>query len=222
MKIFLYEIAEQEKELNFTQEDAWIVKSVLRIDERFEGARPQGQMQAQVRPVQAYLSLRKVDDVIVVSGQINTYVELVCSRCANVFQHSCKPSFSALFCKDPVMAGVAHLPKHHSKYGEGADRVASRPQGQNSGFARHAHNFEDDQDVSEGKDLEITYLSHDNIDLSDVISEQLQLQVPFQPLCKDTCKGICSNCGADLNSGRCACSKIKPNNPLSVLSDFKF
>lgn len=213
MKIFLHEITDLETELTFTQDEAWVVQAVRKVDEHLENI----QSPLQSRPVQAQLSLRKVDEVIVISGKIKTHIELVCSRCANLFNYNCSPSFSALFCKDPVMAGVAHLAKQ-----EDGDRAPGKPRGQNSGFARHAHNFDEDDTVTGGKDLDITYLSHDFIDLSDVISEQLQLQVPFQPLCKEGCKGICHNCGADLNQGRCACAKIKSNNPFSVLSDFKF
>jgi uncharacterized protein len=212
MKIFLHEITDQETELELTQEDQWVTNAVLRVDEH---ADPSSRTSAK-RPIQAYLSLRNVDEVIVVSGKIDTFIELVCSRCAMTFQHPCHLQFSALFCKDPVMAGIAHLQTQGNH-----PRGPAKPVGQNQGFARHAHNSEDDDDVSAGKDLDITYLSHDYIELGDVLTEQLQLQVPFQPLCKETCKGICSRCGTDLNVGRCACSKIKDSNPFSVLSDFK-
>lgn len=218
MRIFLHEIAEQETTFDFTQEDAWVINTVLRLDEHPEGSSspihpPQT---PKSRPVQAHISLRKVDDVIVVSGNIGTFIELICSRCANPFQHSCKPTFSALFCKDPVMAGIAHLQRHKTE-----NRETTKPIGQNQGFARHSHNFEDDQATLEGKDLDITYLSHEYIDLSDVLAEQLQLQIPFQPLCKESCKGICPQCGTDLNLGRCACAKIQNKHPFSVLSDYK-
>jgi uncharacterized protein len=212
MKIYLHEITDQETELDFTQEDPWVVTSVLRVDEHTDELK----RGSEKRPIRAHLSLRKVDEVIVVSGDIDTHIELVCSRCANTFKHACQPQFSALFCKDPVMAGVAHLHR------QGTDRKApGKPMGQNQGFARHAHNSEEDEAGSEGKDLDITYLSNDYIDLADVISEQLQFQVPFQPLCKETCKGICSLCGTDLNLGRCACAKIQKSHPFSVLKDFK-
>jgi uncharacterized protein len=212
MKIFLNEITDQDKELDFTQDEAWVINAVQRVDEKVEDST----RQPKKRPVNGHLSLRKVDEVIVVSGKIETYVELVCSRCANPFQHACSPEFSALFCKDPVMAGVAHLQRP-----EANPRGPGKPMGQNQGFARHAHDFSADNDLAEGKDLDITYLSQDFIDLGDVLTEQLQLQVPFQPLCKETCKGICSNCGTDLNAGRCACAKIKSSHPFSVLKDFK-
>lgn len=211
MKLFLHEITDQETLLEFSQEDAWVLNAVQSVDERSEELA----FLPPKRPIHASLNLRKVDEIIVISGKIETYIKLVCSRCAQFFQFTCTPRFSALFCKDPVMAGVAYLQKQGTDH-----REAGRPRGQNSGFARHAHNSEDDELISEGKDLDITYLSHDYIDLSEVLAEQLQLQIPFQPLCKEECHGICSLCGTDLNQGRCACAKIK-SNPFSILSDLK-
>ncbi len=212
MKIFLQEISEYETELDFTQDEPWVSQAVLRVDEHHEDSF----RKSKARPILTHFSLRKVDEVIVVSGKINTYVELICSRCAVSFQHHCKIGFSGLFCKDPVMAGVGHLHHRPSEPKENA-----RPMGQNQGFARHAHNSDDDEAISSGQDLDITDLTNDFIDLADVLTEQLQLQVPFQPLCKEDCKGICANCGTDLNLGRCACAKLMTAKPFSVLRDFK-
>jgi uncharacterized metal-binding protein YceD (DUF177 family) len=138
--------------------------------------------------------------VVVVSGSAQTSLHLVCSRCAIPFHLDVSPRFSALFCSDPVMAGVGHLD-------------GNRPAGQNHGFARHAPTPSGES----GKDLDITYLSENVIDLGDVLAEQLQLQIPFQPLCKTECRGICPRCGADLNAGRCACVSLERDNPFAVL-----
>lgn len=213
MKIYINEISDQDTELDFTQENSWVSSAVCRVDESFESA----SITPKNRPIGAHFSLRKVDDVYVVSGHVETFIELVCSRCANSFRLSCNPQFSALFCKDPVLAGIAHLQR------QGNDsRNPGRPMGQNQGFARHAHHEEESDDIlSESKDVDITYLSHEYIDLGEVLTEQLQLQVPFQPLCKESCKGICSKCGTDLNLGHCACAKIEKKTPFSVLKDFK-
>lgn len=219
MKIFLHEITDQETELDFTQDDEWVRAAVYAVDERFENslAKPKK------RSIAVHFSLRKVDDVVVISGKIQTSIELLCSRCAKNFQFPCNCNFSALFCKDPAMAGVAHLQtkETYGNYGRDSKKDIGRPVGQSHGFARHAHNFEDDAEGSSGKDLDITYLSHDSIDLRDVLTEQLQLQVPFQPLCKEECKGICPRCGANLNQGNCACAKLVSKNPFSVLKDLK-
>ncbi|MGK5081747.1 DUF177 domain-containing protein [Bdellovibrionota bacterium FG-1] len=222
MKIYLQEITDLETELDFTENEPWVIQSVERVDEAqdddavrdFQQFRSENLAHAlpalsPPRPVSVHFSLRKVDEVIVISGHIDTSVKLVCSRCAVPFNLECHPGFSGLFCKDPVMAGVGHLTE------------SNRPAGQNQGFARHAHDASSDRAISEGKDLDITYLSDDYIDLSEVLTEHLQLQVPFQPLCQTDCKGMCTQCGADLNTGRCACAKIAQSQPFSVLRDLK-
>ncbi len=211
MKIYLQEITDQETELEFTQDEPWVLEAVCRVDEDSETL----PLRKKMRPIATSFSLRKVDEVVVVSGNIATHIHLLCSRCANSFERPCKIHFSGLFCKDPVMAGVAHLQRKPDS------RERGRPMGQNQGFARHAHNYAEDEAISSGQDLDITYLSEDYINLADVTTEQLQLQVPFQPLCSDTCKGMCTHCGTDLNLGRCACSKIKSSHPFSALKDLK-
>ncbi len=42
------------------------------------------------------------------------------------------------------------------------------------------------------------------LDLTDVIRQDIVVQQPLQPLCRDDCAGLCMNCGADLNVAPCA------------------
>jgi uncharacterized protein len=208
MKIFLRELTDQETELDFTQDVKWVTEAVERVDEKIDGEPSRLAKELKSRPVQTHFSLRKVDEVAVVNGRIHTEIQLVCSRCAAYFSFPTDVRFSTLFCKDPAMAGVAHLER-------GENGEVATPIGRNQGFARHAHDSEKE------KDLDITYISEEFISLGDVLTEQLTLQIPFQPLCREDCKGICSNCGADLNTGRCACAKLTKVSPFSVLKDFK-
>jgi uncharacterized protein len=214
MKIYLNELSDIETELEFTQAETWVSDAVARVDEKLDEITPP-KPNTPPRPVELRLTAMKVDDVVVVNGNIDTYVQLVCSRCATSFHFHTRPNFSALFCKDPEMAGVGHL-KMQTK---GPAKGEFKPSGHTKGHARHAH--DDNHDTSTSGDLDITYLSDDFIELGDVLTEQLQLQVPFQPLCKETCKGMCTQCGADLNQGRCACAKITKNTAFSVLQNLK-
>ena len=45
------------------------------------------------------------------------------------------------------------------------------------------------------------------LDLDPDIREKIILSMPLRVLCKDDCKGICADCGADLNTDRCKCCK---------------
>lgn len=37
------------------------------------------------------------------------------------------------------------------------------------------------------------------------IREEIILDYPLKPLCKIDCKGLCPQCGKDLNQGKCSC-----------------
>ena len=38
------------------------------------------------------------------------------------------------------------------------------------------------------------------------IEEQLQLELPMKALCREDCKGLCPQCGADRNAAPCDCA----------------
>ena len=42
-----------------------------------------------------------------------------------------------------------------------------------------------------------------NIDLAPLVNEYMQLEIPIKPLCRPDCKGLCVECGADLNTETC-------------------
>lgn len=242
MKVYLHQINDSETEVALVPEETWISEAVTRLDEKTDdstndspknsndftrlSSKSSVRSPSKPREITGYFQLRQVDQVVVINGEIHTQLNLLCSRCGQGFQHPINTNFSGLYCQDPAMAGVAYLDakKKRDRNGEEIDGPA-RPQGQNHGYARHAHNFAADEERSSdlsSKDLDITYISEEYIDLGDVLTEQIQLQVPFQPLCKDECQGLCLTCGTNLNRGRCACSKLKKNTPFSVLKDLKF
>jgi uncharacterized protein len=69
-------------------------------------------------------------------------------------------------------------------------------------------------------ELDMGFYSQDELDLLDLIKEQIMLSLPMKPLCNELCKGICLQCGADLNTGTCSCSakEIDPRlEPLKKL-----
>ncbi len=57
----------------------------------------------------------------------------------------------------------------------------------------------------------------DSIDLQEAVYEQIVMSLPMRVLCRDTCKGLCSRCGADFNQTTCDCSRENPDNPFDVL-----
>ncbi|OGQ33804.1 MAG: hypothetical protein A3F16_03885 [Deltaproteobacteria bacterium RIFCSPHIGHO2_12_FULL_43_9] len=66
-------------------------------------------------------------------------------------------------------------------------------------------------------DLDLTFFNGEEIDLAELLNEQLQLAMPYRPVCREDCKGICSYCGKDLNFGDCNCEKRNWGLKLSSL-----
>ena len=44
------------------------------------------------------------------------------------------------------------------------------------------------------------------LDITDNIREEIILEYPMKPLCKESCKGLCPKCGKNLNEGACSCN----------------
>ena len=67
------------------------------------------------------------------------------------------------------------------------------------------------------EDCETLYLTEAAIDSETIIAEQFVLAIPVQRLCDDLCKGLCKECGNDLNKKMCMCGEGNPNSPFAIL-----
>jgi uncharacterized protein len=64
-------------------------------------------------------------------------------------------------------------------------------------------------DESEDPDVYVLDERSNQIDLRPVVREQWMLNVPAYAVCRDECRGICPNCGKDLNEGSCDCPESR-------------
>ena len=55
------------------------------------------------------------------------------------------------------------------------------------------------------------------IDLAEMLREYALLEVPIKPICKPDCKGLCIECGQDLNLADCGHKQPEDDSPFSVL-----
>jgi uncharacterized protein len=53
---------------------------------------------------------------------------------------------------------------------------------------------------SEADEEEAGRMEGDLIDLEPLLRDAVVLDLPFQPLCRTECRGLCAECGADLNA----------------------
>jgi uncharacterized protein len=68
------------------------------------------------------------------------------------------------------------------------------PQAQNVG--------EGEREVGE-EDLATAYYREGVLDIADLLREQFQLALPMKPLHDEACRGLCPECGANLNRTEC-------------------
>lgn len=57
-----------------------------------------------------------------------------------------------------------------------------------------------------------TFVEGYQLDTDQLIIQELMLRVPAKVLCREDCKGICYQCGKNLNYGACDC-KDEPKDP---------
>jgi uncharacterized protein len=71
------------------------------------------------------------------------------------------------------------------------------------------------------EDMELSFFEGGEIRLSEVACEQIFLEVPYQPLCQEGCKGLCPQCGKDLNASSCECVKEDFGSGFAALQKVK-
>lgn len=55
------------------------------------------------------------------------------------------------------------------------------------------------------------------LDVPNLLAEQFVMDMPVKPLCAPGCKGICSTCGANLNTETCSCETGQGDPRLAAL-----
>ncbi len=69
-------------------------------------------------------------------------------------------------------------------------------------------------------DLEVGFYRGDRIDLSTVVTESILIDLPMKLICSPDCKGLCDQCGTNLNQSDCGCQPI-PDARWQGLAEFK-
>lgn len=57
------------------------------------------------------------------------------------------------------------------------------------------------------------------LDVEDLLRNEIVINWPMKVLCKPDCKGICRQCGKDLNTGTCECDTFVPDPRMAVIKD---
>lgn len=59
------------------------------------------------------------------------------------------------------------------------------------------------------------------LDMGAVLWEAFALALPVKPLCSASCKGVCPQCGRNLNEGPCDCKREEGDERLAVFRNLK-
>ncbi len=72
-----------------------------------------------------------------------------------------------------------------------------------------------------GTEAEISYYEGEGLLLEDVLREQVLLAVPLKAICRQDCKGLCPQCGANLNVTKCSCAEPVEDLRWAALKDIR-
>ncbi|WP_373213694.1 DUF177 domain-containing protein [Ruminococcus sp. 5_1_39BFAA] len=66
---------------------------------------------------------------------------------------------------------------------------------------------------------ESSYLTGMDLDVDQLVCLEVLMSWPLKVLCKEDCKGICSQCGKNLNDGPCGCVDEPKDPRMAAISD---
>lgn len=78
----------------------------------------------------------------------------------------------------------------------------------------------DEAPSDDEEDEDLPVLDGDGIDGTELVTAAVISQLPMQPLCSPECKGLCPECGENLNVSACRCTGIKVDPRLAALEEW--
>jgi uncharacterized protein len=139
--------------------------------------------------VQVELRAHRMGGDLFLDGELRGELDLECGRCLARYRQPIRERFRLLL--EPA-----------------GDRVPADPEGA-AALARDGLYLSDE--------LETGWYRGSEIDLGGFFQEGIALLFPVQPLCRETCQGLCPSCGADRNVEACACGEVSPSSPFAAL-----
>ena len=80
----------------------------------------------------------------------------------------------------------------------------------------------DADETDEDEDPDVVGFQGGEIDVGDAVRDELLLAVPINPLCGESCRGLCDVCGTNRNLSPCACkSEPAATAPFAALAKLK-
>jgi uncharacterized protein len=70
-------------------------------------------------------------------------------------------------------------------------------------------------------ELSASFYSGEQVDLSALVHEQILLALPSVPLCREECRGLCDQCGTNLNRETCECRPAWHDPRLAIFATLR-
>ncbi len=85
-----------------------------------------------------------------------------------------------------------------------------------------AENYTNEKEAQlRANDLEVSVFEGDKIDLTELVREQILLNLPTKVFCREDCQGLCQKCGANLNLIDCNCEEKETDPRWAALRNLK-
>jgi uncharacterized metal-binding protein YceD (DUF177 family) len=214
MKVYFHEIKDQELDLHFDETTPWVMDVIGSLDERMDRIQRPPNWKPRSRPTQVNFTLRRVDDLIHVTGKVKSQLFLLCSLCADAFQFPIQTQFHVLLTQTPIYGETPRETSRKNTYEGGA--------GESLGFED-----EDDEDDDtpamnlNASDFEVSVVTEPLADLREILNEQIILILPMQPKPAKNDAGDCTKCGRSQLAYHPENQETLKENPFAVLKNLK-
>ncbi len=143
-----------------------------KIDEIFniESFEFEGDIIKPITPCKVNGVITSDSDILVITANIKTELEMVCSRCLDTFIY-------------PIDIDIE-------------ERFTTN---------------------SESEDEEAVVVIDDVLDITELVETSIISTLPIKRVCKDDCRGLCQECGCNLNVHTCDCNKEDVDIRFEVL-----
>lgn len=151
------------------------------------------------QPSTLHASLRKVSGGVLVQGNFTAHVAAPCKRCLVDVKVDLPVSFTLNMVPESLVRG---------------DDLGDEDDKDDRNQAETGGSFElkdTDEEVFDGK----------TIDLDPIVREQVLLALPMNAVCREDCKGLCAQCGQNLNEKQCGCEQKVTDPRLAPLMNIK-
>jgi uncharacterized protein len=152
------------------------------------------------RPSTLRASLKKLSGGVLLQGSLDAQVTAPCKRCLKDVTLEVPVAFTLNLVPEALARG--------EDVGGEEETAEEKAQGERAG----SFELEDaDEVIFDGK----------TIDLDPIVREQVLLALPMSAVCREDCKGLCAQCGQNLNEKQCGCEKKVIDPRLAPLMNIK-